>query len=207
MTSASVETAIASAPLRLCTADGCALDLPVDRWFGPADAAEQRALDHAVGPALDVGCGPGRHLVALAEREVFALGLDISSPFLEIARGRGVNVLERSVFDRVPGVHRWRSALLFDGNIGIGGDPAALLRRIAELLRDDGRIIVETELGEGTDEVLLVRAEGIDAAGPWFRWTTVGPRRLQSIATALSLDVVDVWQDDGRCFTRLDIRA
>jgi hypothetical protein len=95
---------------------------------------------------------------------------------------------------------------LFDGNIGIGGDPAALLGRISELLRDDGRIIVETELGEGTDEVVLVRAEGIDAVGPWFRWTTVGPRRLQAIAAALRLDVVDVWHDDGRCFTRLDMR-
>ncbi len=206
MTTTGLETAAASASFRLCTVDGRALDVPVDRWFGPADAAEQRALDHAVGPALDVGCGPGRHLVALAEREVFSLGLDISSAFLEIARGRGVNVLQRSVFDRVPGVRRWGSALLFDGNVGIGGDPAALLGRISELLRDDGRIIVETELGEGTDEVLLVRAEGVDVVGPWFHWTTVGPRRLQAIAAALSLEVVEVWQDDGRCFARLDVR-
>ena len=36
---------------------------------------------------------------------------------------RGVNVLERSVFAGVPGQGRWRSVLLLDGNIGIGGDP------------------------------------------------------------------------------------
>jgi len=191
---------------RLRTVDGRVLDLPVDRWFGVADAAEQRALDHAVGPALDVGCGPGRHLVALAERRVFALGLDISSAFLDIARGRGVNVLQRSVFDRVPGPRRWRSALLFDGNIGIGGDPVALLRRIGDLLRDDGRVIVETTLDDGDDDVVMVRAETADAVGPWFRWTTVGPGRLRAIAATLDFEVAELWQDDDRSFVRLDVR-
>jgi SAM-dependent methyltransferase len=195
----------ASAP-RLCTADGRVLDLPVDRWFGVADAAERRALEHAIGPALDIGCGPGRHLVELAERKVFALGLDISSAFLDVARTRGVNVLERSVFERVPGIRKWRSALLFDGNIGIGGDPVALLRRIADLLRDDGRVIVETELHDGPDDVVVVRAETAEAVGPWFHWTTVGPRRLRAIAATLDLQVVDLWQDEDRSFARLDVQ-
>jgi SAM-dependent methyltransferase len=196
---------LATAIPRLCTAEGVALDLPVHRWFGPADASKQRALDHAARPALDIGCGPGRHLVALAEREVFALGIDISPAFLDVARERGVNVLHRSVFDRVPGVRRWRTALLLDGNIGIGGDPEALLRRIVELLRDDGRVIVETELHDGTDEVVMVRAETSETSGPWFRWTTVGPRRLVALAASVGLAVADTWQDDGRAFARLDL--
>ena len=120
------------------------LDLPVRRWFLPAGPAEHPALDRATGPALDVGCGPGRHLVALAERGVFALGIDISPVLLDVARARGANVLERSIFDRVPGASRWRTALLLDGNIGIGGDPVAF-SRVGELLAPDGRIIVEIE--------------------------------------------------------------
>ena len=48
----------------------------------PRGITEQRVLDHVIGPALDIGCGPGRHLVALAERRVFALGIDISGPLL-----------------------------------------------------------------------------------------------------------------------------
>jgi SAM-dependent methyltransferase len=186
--------------------DGRVLDLPAHRWFGPADAAELRALDHAVGPALDIGCGPGRHLVALAERHVFSLGLDISSPFLDVARGRGVNVLQRSVFDRVPGTRRWRSALLFDGNIGIGGDPVALLARTADLLTDDGRIIVEVAPTDGDDDVLVVRAEAGEDVGPWFPWTTVGPNRLRSIAGTLDLGIKEAWDDAGRSFARLDLR-
>ena len=199
-------TSLDTAPVQLRTVDGRTLDLPVHRWFSTAGAAEQRALDHAVGPALDIGCGPGRHLVALAERRVFSLGIDISGALLTVARDQGVNVLERSVFDRVPGAGRWRSALLFDGNIGIGGDPTALLLRIGELLTDDGRIIVELDATDELHEILLVRAETPEHTGPWFRWTTVGQRRLRSIAGEAGFDIVEAWDTDGRCFARLDVR-
>jgi SAM-dependent methyltransferase len=194
-------------PAHLRTFDGRVLDLPAHRWFTAAGAAEQRALDHAVGPALDVGCGPGRHLVALSQRQVFALGIDISPLMLEIARDRGVNVLERSVFGRVPGERRWRSALLLDGNIGIGGDPTALLLRLRKLLTGEGRVIVELEPSDTRDHIDLVRAETPAAVGPWFRWTTVGPRRLEAIARGAGYDVVDWWDAEARCFARLDVRA
>jgi SAM-dependent methyltransferase len=193
-------------PVLLRTHEGHVLDLPVRRWFAVAGAAEQRALDHAVGPALDIGCGPGRHLVALAEREVFALGIDISSELLEVARGLGVNVLERSVFDRIPGPGRWRSALLLDGNIGIGGNPVALLARIGQLLTTDGRLIVEFDPFDAAPQVLLVRAETPDAAGPWFRWTTVGPERLTTVAETVGFDIVDAWEAADRRFAVLQLR-
>jgi len=196
-----------AAPVRLRAVDGRVLDLPAHRWFAAAGAAEQRALDHAVGPALDVGCGPGRHLVALAQRGVFALGIDISPVMLDVARGRGVNVLERSVFDRVPGPRRWRSALLLDGNVGIGGDPTALLLRLRQLLTHDGRVIVEIEPHDTHHGIELVRAESTAAAGPWFRWTTVGRSRLTAIARAVGYDVVDWWDTDARSFVRIDVRT
>ncbi len=196
---------VTTEPARLCTVDGRVLDLPSHRWFGAASDAEHRALDHAAGPALDIGCGPGRHLVALAERGVFALGIDISHAFLDLARARGVNVLHRSIFDRVPGPRRWRTALLFDGNIGIGGDPVALLSRVVELLRDDGRIVVEVEPDDADHEVLVVRAETDAEVGPWFRWTTVGHERLTAIAAALGLEVVEAWDSDSRRFAVLAV--
>jgi SAM-dependent methyltransferase len=196
---------IAFGTARLRTADGRILDLPAHRWFEEASATEQRALDHAEGPALDIGCGPGRHLVALAERNVFALGIDISSAFLDVARTRGVNVLQRSIFDRVPGPRRWRTALLFDGNIGIGGDPVVLLSRVVDLLRDDGRIIVEIEPHDPGHEIVVVRAETDDGFGPWFRWTSVGLERLTAIAAAIGIDVVEAWDSERRRFAVLAV--
>jgi hypothetical protein len=183
--------------------DGTLLPLPAHRWMGSADPVELRLLADTSGPVLDVGCGPGRHLVALRELGVFALGIDISPSFLAIARARGVNVLERSVFSGVPGRGRWRSVLLLDGNIGIGGNPRMLLTRLAELVCDGAVLLVETEPEDRHHTVQRVRAEAHDGHGPWFRWTTVGPRRLERAAqatgwaTRLRLEAAD------RCFVQL----
>ena len=97
-------------------------------------------LERVDGPVLDIGCGPARHALTLAEAGIVTLGIDISLPALAVARRRGAPVLHRSIFERVPGHGRWGTALLLDGNIGIGGAPDALLRRVAALLRVDGRV-------------------------------------------------------------------
>jgi SAM-dependent methyltransferase len=160
-------------------------------------------LASAEGPVLDVGCGPGRHLAALHERHVFALGIDISQPLLEAARARGVNVLERSVFGRVPGAGRWATALLFDGNIGIGGDPAALLLRLRSLLRPGGRVIAELTMHDESDDVVHVRAESDTSVGPWFRWTMVGPRRLDALVDTLGMETATSWVAGDRRFAEI----
>jgi SAM-dependent methyltransferase len=192
-------------PVRLRAEDGTVLDLPADRWLAPADPVEEALLDAVQGPVLDIGCGPGRHLVALYERAVFALGVDISPVFVNLARSRGVNVLHRSVFESIPGAGRFATALLLDGNIGIGGDPSALLHRVRTLLRPDAHILVEIERDDPGERVRLVRLEGDNGYGPWFRWTTVGPRRLERVARSAGL-YVDTTIDAGdRMFVELAI--
>ncbi len=50
----------------LRTAGGRVAALPVPRWLGVPAPEEEAVLDRAVAPVLDVGCGPGRHVLALA---------------------------------------------------------------------------------------------------------------------------------------------
>jgi hypothetical protein len=61
-------------PPCLRTTDGRVLPLDLDRWLGPITPEDQAVLDLVRGPVLDVGCGPGRHVLALAERGTMALG-------------------------------------------------------------------------------------------------------------------------------------
>ena len=49
------------------------------------------------------------------------------------------------MFGDVPCAGRWRTALLLDGNVGIGGAPVALLRRTRELLAPGGAALVELD--------------------------------------------------------------
>lgn len=183
--------------------DGTALQTRAHRWFGPLTAEDDAVLRRAVGPVLDVGCGPGRHVLALAERGVIALGIDITPAALDFARWRGAPVLARSVFDRVPGAGRWSSALLLDGNLGIGGDPAMLLERVASLLAPRGTVLVELEAPGATRRGEVVRFDIDGIEGPWFAWTAVGADELSVPAAAAGLLVEDVWPRGDRWFGSL----
>ncbi len=146
------------------------------RWTEPSEG-DDVLLDACSGPTVDLGCGPGRLTAALAGRGVVALGVDSSRTAVGLTRRRGGSALQRDIFDRLPGEGRWRHALLADGNIGIGGDPAGLLRRTARLIAADGDILVELEPpGQGLrHERVRLRPGHADVA--WFTWAWVGRRR------------------------------
>ncbi|MEU0434873.1 methyltransferase domain-containing protein [Streptomyces sp. NPDC006290] len=152
-------------PLFLRRTDGWLLPLEVERWCARADAVDLQVLAYCEGAVLDVGCGPGRLVAELAARGRPALGIDVSEAAVARTVRLGGQALHRSVFEPLPGEGRWGTALLVDGNIGIGGDPAALLRRTAELLAPGGLLIAETVAGADVDErvdVRIVRAAHTD---------------------------------------------
>ncbi len=184
----------------LRTGDGTVLVAPAARWFQDAEPAEMRALARVVGPALDIGCGPGRHVAALAERGIPALGIDITAQALTHARARSIPVLERCVFGDVPGTGRWRSALLLDGNLGIGGDPVRLLARVRELLAADGMALVEVEPPGAGLAPCRVRFEIAGVPGPWFDWIAIDALGLDAVCTGADLRVLECWCDDNRWF-------
>ena len=116
---------------------------PTALWSGAVSRGDEGLLQACTGPVLDVGCGPGRLTAALTERACPALRIDISAVAVRLTRERGALALQRSVFDPLPGTGRWRTLLLADGNVGIGGHPVALLRRCAQLLGDQGSVLVD----------------------------------------------------------------
>ena len=183
-------------------ADGSRKPLPVDGWLNESPG-DKSILDRCEGPTLDIGSGPGRLTVALAERGVPALGIDITPYAVDMARSSGALVMLRDVFDRVPGTGRWTTVLLADGNIGIGGDPAALLRRVAELLAPQGRAIVELEPPGSPLRREQVRLCHAGSASAWFPWAYVGADHITDVAYDAGLGQVDIWTVDGRWFASI----
>jgi SAM-dependent methyltransferase len=170
--------------------------------------SDMLALARVTPPVLDIGCGPGRHVVALAELGVPALGIDITPVALHAARARGALVLERSVFDRVPAAGRWGSALLLDGNLGIGGDPVVLLRRVVRLVRPGGAVIMELAAPGTGLQPTRVRLEFGTHHGPWFRWTHVAVDDVDRLTEHAGTYVRERWcSDDGRWFVEVRDRT
>ncbi|WP_410610238.1 methyltransferase domain-containing protein [Amycolatopsis sp. lyj-109] len=184
-------------------ADGERIELPVERWTEPSDG-DDILLDACSGPTIDLGCGPGRLTAALAGRGIVALGVDSSRTAVALTRRRGASALQRNLFDRLPGEGRWRHALLADGNIGIGGDPAALLRRTARLIAPDGDVLVELEPpGRGLrHERVRLRPGHADVA--WFTWAWVGVDAIAEVAARAGLRVDWTTRRGRRWFARLE---
>ncbi|MGW7406106.1 class I SAM-dependent DNA methyltransferase [Streptomyces sp. NPDC054833] len=179
------------------------LPLDVERWCAAPDTADTGVLRRCTGPVLDVGCGPGRLVAALAAHGVPALGVDISPAAIARTRRHGGVALRRSVFDRLPREGRWGTALLMDGNVGIGGDPVALLVRMRGLVRPGGRLLVEAA-GDDVDERLTVRVEDAHGRhGRPFAWARVGTTALLDAADASGWALTGRWTVAGRPFVEL----
>lgn len=164
-------------------------ELPVHEWTRGADRADDLMLDQCTGRTLDVGCGPGRLAARLAERGLPVLGIDVVPEAVRQSRARGVEALELSVFDPLPREGEWDTALLADGNIGIGGDPESLLGRIRQVLAPTGRVVVELAM-PGVDR--STRWAWIEAAGTRsrpFRWSVVGVDGVLDLARSTGFAV------------------
>jgi SAM-dependent methyltransferase len=187
-------------PLFLRRADGRRLRLDVERWCATPDAADRTVLRRCAGTVLDVGCGPGRMVIALARADRPALGIDTAPAAVARTRGDGGAALLRSVFDELPGEGWWGSVLLMDGNVGIGGDPAALLRRIRRLVTPGGLLLAEADAAD-VDERFEVRLDdGTALAGPSFPWARVGQEALHAHATRTGWTPAGRWTVQGRAF-------
>ncbi|MHB8659618.1 MAG: methyltransferase domain-containing protein [Solirubrobacteraceae bacterium] len=188
---------------QVCLRDGTVLPLPLDRYLGQADETDEQLLDGLVGPVLDVGCGPGRHLHALAARGVFGLGVDLSPVAVELARGRGVHAIVGSIFGELAGAGSWRSALLLDGNIGIGGLPVRLLERIGALLCDDGVVVIELDPPDAESVSTRARIQTRGRSSGWFAWARVSVSDIDELAGVSGFHAIERWTQDGRWFARL----
>lgn len=178
--------------------------MDVARWTAGADATDLTLLRSVTGPVLDIGCGPGRMVRAALDLGLEVLGVDVSPTAIDIATEAGLPVLERSVFDRLPGEGRWQTALLVDGNVGIGGDVRALLARCVRLIAPSGEIVVEVHADSSRHSDFAARL--VDARGGQsgiFPWAEIGLLPLVAVAGSLGLSVVRSWTLGGRTFCRL----
>ena len=176
--------------------DGEVRVLPAHRWLGdrglpngsePSDEVfDETVTQMCSGPTIELGCGPGRLVARLIRRGLPALGIDRSATAIRLAGRGGAPALLDDVFEPLPGVGHWRTVLLVDGNVGLGGDPRRILGRAAELLRSHGHCVAEFDAEAVGIRARWVRLESARDVGPWFRWASVGVDSAVTLAANLT---------------------
>lgn len=181
----------------LVLGDGRRTRIDARPWAAAATPTDvELFVEPCDGPTLDVGCGPGRLAGALADRAVDATGIDISPEAVRQTRARGAAAILGDVH-QLRG-RRWRHVLLADGNVGIGGDPVALLARVSSLLLPRGTVLVELADAPGVrvhDNVHLWLAGRTTTP---FAWATVGAAGIADVARAAGLRVAGLNRAGGR---------
>jgi ubiquinone/menaquinone biosynthesis C-methylase UbiE len=99
-----------------------------------------RMLGDGPGRLLDVGCGGGAHAVAFAERGWTVTGVDLSDAQLELARGRGVEVLEADAAELPFEDASFDAAVSMFTHTDVD-DFQAVTRETARLLRPGGALV------------------------------------------------------------------
>jgi SAM-dependent methyltransferase len=163
---------------------------------------------------LDVGCGPGRHAHAMAERGIDVVGVDISQRFVDLATA---NAPAGATFVRADA-----RALLFDaefdaaislcqGGFGLVGDEdGSVLAGIARALKPGGRAAFSAfsayfllqhledvdafDAGSGVNtEVTEVRDSDGNPMPAHLHTSVFTPRELRLLGAAVGLDVDAIW--------------
>lgn len=182
--------------------------LPMRTWAGAVSPSDRAVLAHCRGATLDIGCGPGRMSAHLAGSGHQVIGIDVLAEAVAQTRDRGVAARRADVFGAVPRAGLWDTALLADGNIGIGGDPVRLLRRVRSLVTGvDGRIVADlAPYGTGLrqHEIRLRRGTRVSAALPW---AVVGADAVGAAADEAGLVVLERHEYAGRWCAVLGVTA
>jgi SAM-dependent methyltransferase len=179
------------------------IDLHLNRWHGPLLPEEIALLGSMRSPVLDVGCGPGRHAAGLARAGIAAVGIDTSAAAVRAARRRGASAVQVSVFGPVPNPGGWATILLLDGNIGIGGDPDRLLRRVRELAAPGAAVVVEVDPPGSGSRRLQVRVHHAGRTGRAFPWASVSAADISAVAAKAGLVTNQIEAGGKRWFAQL----
>ena len=199
--------------------DGLVDENPLEGYFGEYEdwpEVEKKALRWVKGRVLDVGCGPGRHLLWLQEKGLKITGIDVLPLAVEVSRLRGARdcrVMDARDIMFPPG--SFETILMMGNNFGIAGGVEKtrnMLRGFHRITTEEGIIVATSRDPLDTDNprhlayhernrrrdlppgLVTIRIEFGGEASPWFELLLVTPEEMAYIAEASGWRLKEVYR-------------
>lgn len=142
-----------------------------ENWFPP----DVLACDLARGRVLDIGCGVGRHALAIAETGREVVGIDPSKEAVGVARRRHVDAHVASLHEPPAALGTFDTFLLLGANLALlttYPEPGAALARLARIANPGAQLLgSDIRMAEvPPPSRLRARVEHLGVAGEWSRW-------------------------------------
>lgn len=163
----------------------------------------QRAIRHAKGRVLDIGCGGGRHSLFLQKQGLDVLGIDNSPMALKCCREQGLKKSKLMTITEIKkDLGTFDTILMMGNNFGLFANPKRaklLLRRFRKMTSPDAYIIAETMDIYQTDKQhhldyqarnrkrgrmsgqVRIRVRYQNYCTPWFDYLMVSKPELENI--------------------------
>ena len=187
-------------------------EMPVEVYFrdeidfSPADSY---AVNLCRGKVLEIGAGAGAVCLALQDRGLEVVGLDISPGCVQIMKERGVAHIIHADFFKWVTNDKFDTILLLMNGIGFSARLANLtmvLNKLKSLLSPGGQIFFDSSdvtylypLGLPTNKYYgeIDYQYGYNGTfGQWFSWLYVDFETLRSYANACDLEVQLIMQEN-----------
>ncbi|SHF11204.1 class I SAM-dependent methyltransferase [Streptoalloteichus hindustanus] len=209
-------------------ADGTAFSEDVAHYYAPPDhwwPTDVMACERAVGRVLDIGCGAGRHALAVAAAGHETVAVDPARGAVAVARRRGVDARVGGLGSLPPGIGRFDTFLLAGGGIhllGVLDNARKALTELAAVARPGARILgtcLRLREGEGDGTCVGVGVRTVGArelasgraryrlrvehgaeVGEWSEWgytADVPPERLANIVAGTGWVVAEVTETES----------
>jgi len=187
---------------------------------------EQTAVEWADGRVLDVGCGPGRHALALQARGHDVTGIDLSPGAMAVARDRGVEDVRRCDVVDVAGLDAtFDSAVMLGNNFGLVGSAdraPEVLGAIARATTGDATLVASSLDPLDTDDPahldyhernrergwlpgrLRIRTRYRRYTGDWHDYLHVAPETMRDLVADTVWSVAEVEREGPLYVARLE---
>jgi SAM-dependent methyltransferase len=191
---------------------------------------ERRALKLARGKVLDIGCGAGRHALALQRRGLKVTGIDSSPLAVQVCRKRGLRDARVMGIEEIGRLPRgsFGTIVMFGNNFGLFGSPARarrFLRIMRRITTPQAMILAGSlDIHDTTNPEHLAyqrqnRARGRlpgqlrlrirygARVGPWFDYLMASPAEMRAILRGTGWRLVRILPSGGPLYVAVIVRV